>query len=86
MYIIIQLCYSESIGVKDNWMNFVLFIHNRKDCSKRIVQSISFHNKLSIGDPVCEYESGDKCLLERVESIMTGGIKLPENVLLGKVY
>jgi len=35
---------------------------------------------------VSEDGSGDECLLERVESIMTGGIKLPENILLGEVY
>ena len=29
--------------------------------------------------------SGDKCLLERVESIMTGGVELPRNVLLDEV-
>jgi len=28
--------------------------------------------------------SKGKCLLERVESIMIGGVKLPENVLLDK--
>ena len=27
---------------------------------------------------------GGKCFLERVESILTGGVKLPRNVLLGK--
>ena len=30
-----------------------------------------------------ENGSRDKCLLERVESIMTEGIKLPRSVLLG---
>jgi len=28
----------------------------------------------------------DKCFLERVESILTGGVKLPRNVLPGKMY
>jgi len=28
--------------------------------------------------------SGGKCFLERVESIYTGGVKLPRNVLLGE--
>ena len=32
-----------------------------------------------------ENRSRDKCLLKRVESIMTGGVKLPRNVLLGEV-
>ena len=32
-----------------------------------------------------EDRSGGKCLLERVESIMTGGVKLPGNVLLDEV-
>jgi len=31
-----------------------------------------------------EDESGDKCLLERIESIMTRGVKLPRDVLLGE--
>jgi len=29
--------------------------------------------------------SGDKCFLERVESILTGGVELPRNVLLGEM-
>jgi len=29
--------------------------------------------------------SGDEYLLERVESIMTGEVELPKNVLLGEV-
>jgi len=28
--------------------------------------------------------SGDKCLLERVKSIMTGGVEFPRNVLSGE--
>ena len=32
-----------------------------------------------------EDESGDKCFLKRVESIMTGEVKLPRNVLPGEV-
>ena len=63
-------------------MNFVFFIHNRKNCSKSIVQSISFHNELSIENPVSEDGSGGKYLFKKVESIMTGRIKLPGNVLL----
>jgi len=31
-----------------------------------------------------EDRSGDKCFFERVESILTGGVKLPRNVLPGK--
>ena len=65
-------------------MNFIFFINNRKDCSKSIVQSISFHYELSIGNSISENRSGGKYLLERVESITTGGVKLPRNVLLGK--
>jgi len=33
-----------------------------------------------------ENRSGDECFLEEVESIITGRVKLPENVLLGEVY
>ena len=64
------------MGVKGNQINFIFFINNRKDCSESIAQSISFHNKLSIGNPMSENKSIDKCLLERVESIMTGGVKI----------
>ena len=83
-YVIIQICYGKSVGVKDNQMNFIFFIYNKKDCSKSIVQSISFHNELHIKDLVHEDGSRDKYLLEGVESIMTGEIELPENILLGK--
>ena len=53
MWIIIQFCHSESTGVKSSQINFIFFIYNRKDCSESIVWSISFHNKLSIGDSMC---------------------------------
>ena len=63
-------------------MNFILFVNNEKNCSKSIVQSISFHNKLSIGNSISENRSRDKYLLERVESITIEEVKLPENILL----
>jgi len=66
-------------------MNFIFFINNGKDCSESIVQSISFYNELSTRNPMSESRSRGKCLLEKIESIMTGGVKLPRNVLLGKV-
>ena len=72
--------------VKSNWINFIFFINNRKDCSKSIVQSISFHNELSIGNPISKNGSGSECFLEKVKSIMTGGVELPGNVLLDKMY
>ena len=86
MYVVIQLHCSESAEVKSNQMNFIIFINNREDCSKSIVQSISFHNELCIGNLMSENRSGCECLLERVKSIMTGRVKLPRNVLLGKAY
>ena len=66
-------------------MNFIFSISNKNDCSKSIVQNISFHNELSIGNLVNESGSRDKCLLERVESITIGEVKLPENILPDKV-
>ena len=86
IYIVVQLHHGESTGVKGNWMNFIFIVNNRKNCSESIVQSISFHNKLSIRNPISKNRSGSKCFLERVESIMTGGVKLPRNVLLGEIY
>jgi len=84
MCVIVQLCRSESARVKDNWVNFIIFINNGEDCSESIFQGISFHNELSIGNLMSEDRSGDKCFFERVESILTGGVKLPRNVLPGK--
>ena len=63
-------------------MNFIIFINNGEDCSESIVQGISFHNELSIGNPMSKDRSRSKCFLERVESILTGGVKLLRNVLL----
>ena len=37
MCVIVQLCRSESTRVKGNWMNFIIFINNREDCSESIV-------------------------------------------------
>jgi len=28
MYVVIQLCCSKSVGVKSNWVNFIIFINN----------------------------------------------------------
>jgi len=71
--------------VKDNWVNFIIFVNNGEDCSKSIVRGISFHDELSIRNPISKDRSGGKCFLERVESIYTGGVKLPRNVLPGEV-
>jgi len=71
--------------VKSNQMNFVIFVNNRENCSKSIVQSISFHDELYIGNPISKDRSRGKCLSERVESITTGGVELSRNVLLGEV-
>ena len=35
--IVIQLCHSKSMGVKSNWINFIIFINNKENCSKTIV-------------------------------------------------
>jgi len=87
MCVIVQLCHSKSVRVKGNWMNFIIFVNNGEDCSKSIVQGISFHDELSIGNLMIEEDrSGDKCFLEKVGSILTGGVELPRNVLLGEVY
>jgi len=86
MYVVIQLRHSESARVKGNWMNFIIFINNGEDYSKSIVQSIIFHNELSIGNPMSEDRCGGKYFLERVESILTREVKLPRNVLLGEMY
>jgi len=84
IYVIVQLCCSESTRVKGNRMNFIIFINNGEDCSESIVRGISFHNELSIGNPMSKDRSGGKCFLERVESIYIGGVELPRNVLLDK--
>jgi len=70
--------------MKGNWVNFIIFVNNGEDCSKSIVRGISFHDELSIKNPMSENRCRDKCFLERVESILTGGVKLPRNVLLDK--
>jgi len=84
MCVIVQLCHSESARVKGNWMNFILFINNGEDCSESMVRGISFHNELSIGNPMSKDRCGDECFLERVESILTGGVELLRNVLPGE--
>jgi len=40
---------------------------------------------LSIGNPISKDGSRGKYLLEKVESIMTEGVKLSRNILLGEV-
>ena len=84
IYIIIQLCYHESVGVKSNQINFIFFVNNWNNCSESIVWSISFHNELSIRNPISENESGSECFFERIKSIMIGEVKIPRNVFLGE--
>jgi len=86
MCVIIQLRRSKSAGVKGNWMNFIIFVNNGEDCSESIVQDISFHNELSIGNPISKDRSRGECFFERVESISTEQVKLLGNVLPGYVY
>jgi len=85
MYIIIQLHCSKRVKVKDDWINFIFFINNGKDCSKSIVQNISFYNKLSIGNPISKDRSESECLFKKVVHIMTGEVKLPRNILLDEM-
>ena len=84
MCVVVQLYHSESARVKGNWMNFIIFVNNGEDCSESIVRGISFHNELSIRNSMSENQSEGECFLERVESILTGGVKLPRNVLPGE--
>ena len=35
--VVVQLRHSESMRVKGNWMNFIIFVNNGEDCSKSIV-------------------------------------------------
>ena len=84
MCVIIQLCCNESAGVKSNQMNFIIFINNGENCSKSIVQSTSFHNELCIRNPMSKNGCGCECLFERVESITTGKVEFPRNILSGK--
>ena len=86
IYVIVQLYYSKSVEVKSNWMNFIFFVNNRKDYSKSIVQSISFHDELNIRNPMSKDGSRNECLLERVKSITTKEVKLLGNVLPDEVY
>jgi len=84
MCVIVQLHCSESVRVKGNWVNFIIFVNNEEDCSESIVRGIGFHNELSIGNLMSEDRSRGKCFLKRVESILTGRVKLPKNVLPGE--
>ena len=66
-------------------MNFIIFVNNGKDCSESIVRDISFHDKLSIRNPMSKNQNRGECFLEKVESILTGEVKFPRNVLLDEV-
>jgi len=84
MCVVVQLRCSKSARVKGNWVNFIIFVNNGEDYSESIVQGIGFHNELSIRNPMSKDRCGGKCFLERVKSILTGGVKLPRNVFLGE--
>jgi len=78
MCIIAQLHYGKSIGVKGDQMDFIFFVNNGKNYSKSIFQNISFHNELSIGNPMSEDGS-------EVESIIIEEVKLLGNILLSEM-
>ena len=67
-------------------MNFIFFVNNNKNCSESIVQSISFHNELSLRNLMSKNRSEGKCLLKRVKSITIGEVKLLRNIIPGKAY
>ena len=52
--VMVQLHHGKSVGVKSNWINFIIFVNNGENCNKSIVQSISFHDELSIRNPMSE--------------------------------
>ena len=58
MCVVVQLHHNKSARVKGNWVNFIIFVNNREDCSESIVRGISFHNELSIGNLISEDRSG----------------------------
>ena len=45
-------------------MKFIVFIHDREDCSESIVRGIFFHDKVSIRDLVGKNKYKCKCFLE----------------------
>ena len=69
MHVIAQLYCSKSIGVKGNQVNFILFIHNRKDYSESIVRDIGFYNKMNIRDLIYKNRSGDKCFFKKLKAL-----------------
>ena len=71
--------------VKNNQINFIFFIYNRKNYSKNIVQNISFYDKLSIKNPISKNKSKCKYFFEKVKSIITKKVKLPKNIFLSKM-
>ena len=66
-------------------MNLIIFIYNRKNCSKSIVRGISLHNKLSIKNSMCENRSEVGYFLKEVGSITIKGVELPRDVLLSNI-
>jgi len=50
--VVIQLHKNKILKVKDNWMNFTIFIYNEKNSSESVAGDIFFHNELNIRDLV----------------------------------
>ena len=49
-------------------MNFIIFVNNGKDYSESIVQDISFHDELSIGNPMSKDKSRGECFLRELKA------------------
>ena len=73
-----------SIEGEDGLWRLVGFLSKSLNKTERNYEIYNKEMLVIIRNPMSEDRSRGKCFLERVESILTGRVKLPKNVLLGK--
>ena len=69
IYIVVEFYSFECIEVKYNWVYLLFFHYNQEYSYKSIIQSIGFHNHLSIANLVDEDWSRNKYFLRILNAL-----------------
>jgi len=67
------------------WINLIIFIHNRKNYSKGVIEGVYFHKKVCIRDLVDENRHRDEYFFRWVKNVMKGIIKFPRDIIPSKI-
>ena len=72
------------MGVECNRVDFLVGESDGEDGCDSIVQGICFNCELHVWNPVSDYQSASKCLLDSAEGILAVIEEVPQSSFLGK--